>query len=977
MHFRERAESFFGADLGHVRLHDDSLAATAVAQSRAHALAVGPHILLSRHSRDFSRVDAQRTLAHEIAHTLQPDAGNGAAGSFDSDGSDAEVQAGRAANAFLGDTSILDADAPRPARKGVSRERDPRLDDLVRVIDNLPRVLNDQGVAMALDHAAPGLDLADPDNYQPLQLLFDESFGPGSGSIILGLWRTVQASAVPASPAAVSRPHAARSAAAPVRDHPEVDTSSLPAGGYSELVVADTEPRSMLGTSIRSEIDTIRARLGMLALNDDAPASETFEPMNSNDQLRLDRLHVLETEYYRRRRWLEGSRELTGAMAEDQRAPGMGLSDVMDLVSIAASPETLGIEVLSAVLGHPIDDFATGFLPGFLGGAVLELPADAFERLNAETREHPFLFNGGVLAGIPVGAAQGLWEMLVGLVELLGLAAELAQAVSPMGIAERSSREMYRMITDPEAYRAEREQQLEQAQAIGEAIVSLVTSLLNDPAFMIAHGRELGEIAGRAAANWFNEDFMRRSTFDKGFLIGRVEGRIVFEIVALFIGPEEWIARGASAAGEVARLSGPLRRAITEAIERIPALRRLLAASREASTAAREAAAAERVLAEGGEALSDASRLGEGASDLRRGGGLADEGSRVAEGSADEARRATGAADEAAGPARAERGGPSAPDVHGPDPGDLRNVGEVNPETLRFFREHPDRLHAWAESAEATRVCKLCTSPCFPENVSASQTERLEELIQRARVQGVAIEDHALHDPLSSMNEAQIDHFIDGFETRLDDALGNPHMDPMVDLADRESLLGRGDDPLIGGEPDPDLGPIDRVPGRASEAGFSGDVGEGMEAAASGATSLPQTYAQRFSAATRDELRRIFTEFGNGALREFVNRLSLPPGGLRQVEIPTSAGLRRVDRLFTEGSEIVLREVKNYPRAILSRTDRIALELEKDEAMLARFSEARVDWHITGNVDPDFLLELRALETQWMGRFRVIHISPY
>jgi len=970
---RERAETFFGADLGHVRLHDDSLAATAVAESLAHALAVGPNILLSRHMRDLSRSVAQRTLAHEIAHTLQPDSGNVLAGRFDHDGSDSEVDARNAAKAFLGNTTRLDVHSAKPARRGVSRERDPRLDGLVRVIENLARVLTERGVAGELDRAAPGLDLSDPDNYEPLQLLIDESFGPGTGASVVGLWMTIQASAVMALSAAVSRPHSGRRASAPVPDRLEAETSILAEGGYSERVVAEMPPRSMLGSAIRGEIDTIRARLGMPALNEDAPASETFEPMNSNDLLRLDRLHALEAEYYQRRRMMEGSRELTGAIAQEQREPGIGLTDVLDLATMVTSPETMAIEAVSAVLGHPVEDFATGFLPGFLGGAVLELPSDAFERLDAETREHPIQFNGGVLVGIPVGAAQGLGEMLVGLAQLLGLTVEY----SPVAMAVRSARDAYRMITDFEGYQADQARQLEHARAVGEAIVSFITSLLNDQAFMISHGRELGEIAGRASANWFNEDFMRRSTFDKGYLVGRVEGRIIFEIVALFVGPEEWIARGATAVGEVARLSGPLRRAITDAIEHIPALRRLLAASREATIAARDAMTAERALAEGGEAISKASRLGEGASDLRPGSGLADEGARAAEESASEARRASGVAEEAAGPVRGERGGSTGPEVRGLDPGDLRNVGEVNPGTVQFFREHPDRLHAWAQNAEATRVCKLCSSPCFPKNVTASQTERLEALVERARGQGIAIEDHALHDPLKSMNEAEIDLFIDSFESRLDDALTNPNVDSMVDLADRETLLGRGEEPLTSVEPDPDLSPVDRIFGRPSEAAFSGDVGEGMEAAVSGATSLPQTYAQRFSVATREELRQIFTEFGKGALRAFVNRLGLPRGGLRQVEIPTAAGLRRVDRLFTEGDQIVLREVKNYPRAILNRTKRIADELSKDEAILARFPEARIDWHITGNVSNDFMLDLQALEAEWAGRFRLIRGTPF
>ena len=73
-------------------------------------------------------------------------------------------------------------------------------------------------------------------------------------------------------------------------------------------------------------------------------------------------------------------------------------------------------------------------------------------------------------------------------------------------------------------------------------------------------------------------------------------------------------------------------------IERIPALRRLLLAAREASTVAREAAATERVVAETGEAISDASRIGDEAADAARAGERIEEGAEAGRaGVADEA----------------------------------------------------------------------------------------------------------------------------------------------------------------------------------------------------------------------------------------------------------------------------------------------------------------------------------------------------
>ncbi len=201
--------------------------------------------------------------------------------------------------------------------------------------------------------------------------------------------------------------------------------------------------------------------------------------------------------------------------------------------------------------------------------------------------------------------------------------------------------------------------------------------------------------------------------------------------------------------------------------------------------------------------------------------------------------------------------------------------------------------------------------------------------------------------------------------------------DPMVDAAEREMQLGRGDEVSFGPGGDTGVGVVESVPGKASEAQFSGALGEGMEAAGEGAAMLPKTYAQKFSPANRDDLRSIFTDRGADALEEFVRRLELPPEGLAQVEIPTSAGFRKVDRLFRDSANIVLREVKHYASATLTRTERITQELNKDIAILGSFGDALVDWHITGNISQDFLHELEILSMELNGRFRIVRGNPF
>ena len=156
------------------------------------------------------------------------------------------------------------------------------------------------------------------------------------------------------------------------------------------------------------------------------------------------------------------------------------------------------------------------------------------------------------------------------------------------------------------------------------------------------------------------------------------------------------------------------------------------------------------------------------------------------------------------------------------------------------------------------------------------------------------------------------------------------------------------------------------------EAQLSGDIGEASEAAGAGARALPPTYAQHITRDTREDLRAIFGTHGEDALRVFTDRLQLPANGLRQVEVPTAEGMRIVDRLFEDGGNIVLREIKRYPNQVLTRTSRIGEELGKDLAILERYPYAIVDWHLIGRVQGRFLDELIDLTARFPGRFRIV-----
>ncbi len=72
---RRRMETAFGADLGGVRIHDDQASATLNAKVAARAFTTGNDIFFGAGQFAPDTPSGQRVLAHELAHTLQPDAG--------------------------------------------------------------------------------------------------------------------------------------------------------------------------------------------------------------------------------------------------------------------------------------------------------------------------------------------------------------------------------------------------------------------------------------------------------------------------------------------------------------------------------------------------------------------------------------------------------------------------------------------------------------------------------------------------------------------------------------------------------------------------------------------------------------------------------------------------------------------------------------------------------------------------------------
>jgi hypothetical protein len=72
---RADAESHLGADLGHVRVHDDAAAAAAARAVQAQAYTSGSHVVFGEGKYDPVSSEGRHRLAHELTHVVQQQAG--------------------------------------------------------------------------------------------------------------------------------------------------------------------------------------------------------------------------------------------------------------------------------------------------------------------------------------------------------------------------------------------------------------------------------------------------------------------------------------------------------------------------------------------------------------------------------------------------------------------------------------------------------------------------------------------------------------------------------------------------------------------------------------------------------------------------------------------------------------------------------------------------------------------------------------
>lgn len=288
---------------------------------------------------------------------------------------------------------------------------------------------------------------------------------------------------------------------------------------------------------------------------------------------------------------------MEGALAERQKA----LLGARAMVKKLSDAQRSG-----NVAGNDGSLAGFAFTAGFIGSAMLQLRPAEFNRLKDQIAAEPFEFAMGSTLGLLEGAIGGLWDNISGL-------AELAWKLSMFHHLYEAGKEAQAWWNDPAKYAAEKAQSWKDAREMAAGLSDLITAMIKDPAFLTEHGYELGVLAGEHAADWFNDDFMARDAGDKGLTVGKVAGRVVIEIALLFLGPEEWIARGATAVGQGVRISGRLAKAIIELMEKVPGLARLMKlapgfkAVREAAVAGKEISAGEKLI----EGLQDVNKLKE------------------------------------------------------------------------------------------------------------------------------------------------------------------------------------------------------------------------------------------------------------------------------------------------------------------------------------------------------------------------------
>ena len=260
------------------------------------------------------------------------------------------------------------------------------------------------------------------------------------------------------------------------------------------------------------------------------------------------------------------------------------------------------------------------FALSVLAGMYEYIPSNDYEKLKNQSAEDLAMFAVGINIGFAKGAVLQLKDDIVGIGELVVMLAENVPIVGPWSASDLS--EMAQLGIP--GYFMEQQAKAERRRAIVKGIYEFAKKLAEDPTLLLDLGQELGDMLGQYFGKKFHE-FVEMSPFDRGEVLGDFAGRVAFEIALLFLGPEEWIARGATAAAKIAEVAKATRlgQKIYEILRGIEALRPLLKAAPEVQKLAKGAEEAV-VVGKGVEEASQLGKLGE-AGELAKGGDAAGE----------------------------------------------------------------------------------------------------------------------------------------------------------------------------------------------------------------------------------------------------------------------------------------------------------------------------------------------------------------
>jgi hypothetical protein len=256
------------------------------------------------------------------------------------------------------------------------------------------------------------------------------------------------------------------------------------------------------------------------------------------------------------------------AEADANRAAGPG--PVGPSVAAGGVVQLLGDDAQQVLnVTNPVGVLAQGFTKGFLDGAKSKIPPGTWDTLNKELSgtANMLLFEAGATAGIVVGAAKDVWDLVVGLFHLAGLAIEF----SPLGIAYSEAKAGIQGKPSPmvERYKL--------AKSLAFGLGEFVLAVKKDPQFLLKSGEGFGKVVGEKAGEWVIDKYMAKTPFYKGFDVGVVIGYLALEVAMLFVGPEVIAGKAISAAAKAAK-GTEFGRVILALIEKVPSLAKLLEA---------------------------------------------------------------------------------------------------------------------------------------------------------------------------------------------------------------------------------------------------------------------------------------------------------------------------------------------------------------------------------------------------------------